>query len=421
MWRYVTIPPNILQINSDISAVAQQSATNATQLAILLGQQNSNNSGGKTFAENFQNLPAGALPNPHWIPEAGSAGFMGIYHPTGTGFDTGQGLNTNVAWMLNDPVGIGASIRFFEKYDTPLDTDSVSIQFVVGSNGQSSQATLIFCHADTALLNFSYIAVYNNKIFIGYGTRSVGAVYAFNDWIPGGTGITVPNGASGEVRNTGTTWQVLINGSPIITFTDGAGNAFYNATHRYWGYIQTSQNLGLVGTNRSFALTSIVASDIAVPGVLGTGWQLARASGANVAVAAGNSPCPVGTFDTTEFISTTVTLNNTGGEIVITKTDWYQLNLKIQLTGLSGNFPFQGLIYTRPTVGGAQTLKRIGADIGLPANGIGQGGGFSTQYSTSLYLAAGSTVQPGIGVAGANNIIGNAALTATNWNGFARS
>lgn len=419
MWRYTTIPPNILQINSDISAVALQSATNATQLAILIGQQNGNNSGGTTFAQNFQTLPAGALPNPHWIVETEPNGTTGVYQPSTprSSLDNSEGVNTGIAWFITDPTPLNAQARYYHRYDTPLMTDSVSLQFVVGSNGQSNQATIFFTHADSSMLNFNYVAIYNNRVFIGYGTRSVGAVYTFTDWLPA-TNLTVANGSLGEVRNQGTNWSLLINGATIVSFTDIAGNGFYNATHRYFGFILSQQNQFIAGLDRSFGVTSIVASDIAVPAVFGTGWQIARANATALAVAAGNNPCPAGTFDTTEFITQNVTLNNNAGEIIITKEGWYQLSWNYKLNTLSGNFPFNALLYFRPTVGGTQVLKRIGADIGQPANGVLQGGGFSSQISTALYLKAGNTIQPGIGVAGANNIIGNAGLTITFWTGI---
>lgn len=404
MWRYTTIPPNLSLVNSNISSIAQLSATTASQLAALIGQQNADSSGGTTVNENFTTYTSNTLPA-QWTVQSGAVNF-GIYIPTGSTFDHNNGLNTNIAWFYLAPAD---NKRYYARHNTVLKTDSVSVQVVLGSNGRNSQCTTIISHASSTLDNFVYVNVFSDHLYIGYGTFSAG-VYTFHDW--DNVGITVTNGQLLELRNVGTTWTVLLNGAVVLSHTDSGGNAFYDASHRYWGYA-IAFGTALLGNDISFGLQSITVSDIAIPTYLGTGFRMYRASTSNAALpGSGNQRLASGTLDTTEYLANMTAIDTAGlGGVQVTRSGLYTLTARIAVSSGAGTaFSFRALIWSKnAVVGDAFVLRRVGMDTSANA--------FSAGVTATVYLTVGNIVYPGFNQAGSNNVVGDAAGTITYWEG----
>lgn len=407
MWRYTTIPPNLPLINSNISAVALQSANTASQLAALIGQQNANNSGGVTVNENFTQYTSNTLPS-QWTVQSGATG-IGVYIPNGASFEKGQGINTTIAWYY---ALHSSEVQFYVRHNTVMKTDSVSIQAVMGTNGQSDKETTLISHASSSLDSFAYANLFNNHIYFGHGSFSAGT-FTFNDLA--NVAYTINNGDRVELKNNGTTWQVNVNGVLALTVTDSGSVISYDSSHRYWGYAQ-SQGVALITMGDvSFGLQSITASDIAIPATLGTGWKLYRASTSAIAQpGSGNVQLSSGTLDTLGFIANCTQVDTAGlGGVQLTKTGWYTIVFRWATNGTVGfGDVFRALIWTKnAAITDTLTLRAVGIS--------NSGNGTDAMVVISDYFTTGNILYPGVMYNGGTpSVVGDAAGTLTYWEGM---
>lgn len=409
MWRYTTIPPNLPQITSNISAVALQSATTASQLAALIGQQNANNSGGVTVNENFTTYTSNTLPS-QWTVEPGATGF-GVYIPNGTNsFESGQGISTTIAWFYTTH---SAEEIYYARHNTVMKTDSVSIQAVMGTIGQQDKWTSIISHSSSSLDSFAYVNLYQNHIYFGHGSFNAGTgAYTYNDLA--NVAVGVYNGNLVELKNTGTTWNVNINGTTVLSYTDSGGVIAYDSSHRYWGYIQSQGVAIFTMGDVSFGLQSITASDIAIPAVLGTGWKQFRGATSAVNTAgSGDRQLGSGTLDTTQYIANVTAVDTAGiGGIQIQKTGWYIITFHWTTNGTPGvNSYFRAHIYIR-NAAITDTLNLRAYGMEMPSNGVSAG------LTICDYFVAGNILYPGANYTGGTpGIIGDALGIKTYWEG----
>lgn len=408
MWKYTTIPPNLPLINSNISAVALQSANTASQLAALIGQQNANNSGGVTVNENFTAYTSQTLPS-QWTPQSTATGF-GVYIPSGQSFEKGQGVNTTIAWFWAVHT---VQVQFYARHNTVMKTDSVSIQGVMGTNGQQDKATTLISHASSTLDSFAYVNIFNNHLYFGHGTL-ISNVYTFNDLT--NQAYTVNNGDRVELVNNGTLWTVNVNGFPALTVTDSGGVISYDSSHRYWGYAQ-SQGIALIAMGDvSFGLQSITASDVAIPATLGTGWKMYRANTAAIAAAgSGNQQFPSACLDTVPYLANVTQVDTAGiGGVQIIKPGWYTVRCRWQTNGTVGGIGnvFRSLIILKAA---HTTDTAVVRGQGLSNSGNGE----DADVTICDYFIAGNILYPGVCYTGGTpSIVGDAQGISTVWEGM---
>lgn len=409
MWRYTTIPPNWNQTNSNLSAVALQSATTASQLAALIAQNNAASSGGISVSEQFSEYTGNTLPAQWTVQPSPNAGF-GIYRPSNTSFDNNKGIHSPIAWFYQY---LSGPTRNWAQHTKLLTTDSVSIQAIFGSVLRNDYPTTIFCHASTAMDAFVYCNCFSQSIHIGIGSwNSSTQAWTFTEWTFFSTDVAP--GDNIEIKNTGVNWTVNQNGVALGTYADNASTAKYDSTHRAWGY-------AIAGTNSLFALddisgglTSIVASDIAVPVYIGTGWNQYRASTSSISPAgAGDRQLPTNCLDTTTFAQNVTTIDSNGiGGIQIQKEGFYVMVFRWLANATAGDFASYRchLYFRNATITDTLQLLQYGGDHSANATGA---------TATFIeYLRKGNIVYPGVGSTnGTPGIVGNAGGSNTYWEG----
>lgn len=421
MWRFSTAPQNIPALTngltsaiSNISSLSNLANTSAAQIAAIIGAQNAGSSGGISVNEDFSTYNGGPLPSAKWnTPATANSYYFGVYIPFGAAIEAVEGITATLAYYYQQ-ANPASNVRHYAQHTTQMTTDSVSIQAVFGSNGQNDQFTSLFSHASSSMDNFIYANFFNNHVYLGHGSLISGS-WSFTDFTGANIAMTVNNGDRVELRNSGTSWSVLVNGFPVIAYTDTGGSGFYDSSHRYWGYTLGNNLAGFALADISFGITSINASDIAVPATLGVaGWRLYRASTSFVSLAgSGNQFLGSGTLDTVERTLNVTQVDTAGlGGIQIKKEGWYQINFRALYNSTAGSFgSYRALIVTRnATITDTPIVARVGADFSANAN--------SASISSSLYLKVNNIVYPGIYQGGSNSIGGEAVGAYTWWEGM---
>lgn len=400
-WRYLTAGLNVSLLQLGITAAQNSATATATALAALIGAQNGDASSGIEITVDFTDDAAGVLDSDWTVETLSGTPYTGIYAPSSppSGFENGQGISTPIAWFTSAiPGGFHASETLYHRHNTVLTTDSAEVSVVLGTYGGEGDASLhVFTHAASNLADFMRVSVRKNHFWWGPATYSAGT-YGWTDW--NDDGFTFSKGDTVTISNQGTLWTLKRNGVIVDTQTDSGGDAFYDASHRYWGFILEIQNELVALTDVSFGVSSIVASDVEIPAYLGTGWRLSRTSTSNtggLSSGATAGQVPASTYDTTGP-ETNCTVQSLGlGEILIPKDGRYVCTVTHFCANAFGTgASLRPCLGRRASVGGALTWIAEG----------GEGSANADEVSSTFieYFTAGQLAVPGY----AGNSIGNA-------------
>lgn len=376
-WRYQTAALNIGALESNVANAMTTATSTATALANLLAGEDTDTSGGISVAEDFTGYTGGAGFGSDWTQESGSETYTGIYEPTGSGFDTSYGIFNPIAWFITDiPGGFGASETFYVRHNTVMTTDSVEITVVIGSEVTEAVSLHIFSHGASNLADIIRVSLRDNRFWWGPAQYSAGS-WSYDDWNSGGTAVTVPNGATIKLRNQGTQWTLTINGVTVGSFTDSGGDAFYDASHRYWGFILDTTNQFIANTGHCMGLSSITASDVAIPTYRGRGFRLYRTSTSGtsgLSSGATNQAMPSGTFDTSSAY-TNCDVESLGlGEIEIPVAGRWGFVIAFKLNNALGTTAhMRANLGRRPTSGGALSWLQEGGEHSANADQVSSG------------------------------------------------
>lgn len=205
-----------------------------------------------------------------------TGGVSATEHFSGTGsldsakFDTASAISgTSIGVVSGELTTVTSASTSFGTYNmwalykaTLFHADDQSTTIVVGNNGNTSYPTLALTRCDATLTKFVYVAVYPNKVTMGYGTRS-GTTWSLTQWASYTT--TVSAGYSIGLRSVGAVHTVSINGTDVgaLTYTDTAGAAFKGASYRQAAVKLTYDYGVFTGDRYSFNIRSMSMSDVA--------------------------------------------------------------------------------------------------------------------------------------------------------------
>lgn len=384
-------------ISNTATSAEQTALAAAQQIAELRGENNAGGNNGVSISEVFP-------------------GSQNDFDPA---VWTDLGPITNQTGHLDNSASIltSASVagKFPTLHDTPLETDAQSVSAVITRTAQATNSPMmLLLRAAADLSSFVYVEVYKNDINIGRGSWNLSTgVPTLNQWE--GVIWSAKQGNTVEVRVTGDTYAITVNGTPVLTYTDSPRTATVGASNRHVGMVHSlSIIFGIKVTG--FGIFAFNASDIEVPQYKGTVWNLFQSSltpGPNLAHGYNRVPA---TFDAEREISNVTIESLALGNVRIKKEGTYLISIRYQLTRPTDNDNFMALLYSWDgVVGGSFNLVDVGpenGDIGVHTVGA----------TFQRYCLVGEVLAPGFyynkgAVEPANQIVGDNLGTVTYFKG----
>lgn len=366
-----------VQAQTTATALQNTTASNSAVLAGLSAAQTGQQTGGTVFSDIFGRTVLG--PN-YSVFKTGPVADLVVAN--------GQvQLNQSGDQNTGNVVALSSTVT---------QTNDQMVSAVMGAANQAPSSSMkIIVRSAPDLSTFVYARVYSNSIYLGYGTRSNGTTN-FNDWTS--AGATVNTGDTVSVQAQGPTYEVLVNGAPVVGFSDTSVVSPVGASNRSFGFGCQYYWSGLF-PYFSFAVAGLAAADLSSPPVVGTGWGLYRINTVGVAQAKGEFAVAAGTFDSTHQANGVTVVNLGLGQVQVQKSGWYAVAVGLMYSGNDAQ-PIRADIWTAPSPTGTWSLTRTGAltSVGVVA--------YSAGMSTVLYLPAGSVVAPGYLLNANNSLIG---------------
>ncbi|MFE3754549.1 hypothetical protein ACFXO9_09605 [Nocardia tengchongensis] len=407
---------NMLGSFSGVSDVSQSmSGTNATSSASAGAAASGSGTAGSTAAA-AQNTAAAnsasiiALQPPPPAPGTPGVSFGDNFNRATLGTDYNLIKSGQVADLVIvnnqaelDPNGgsssAGAAIALST---TVLQTDNQSVSLVMGAaNNAATVATGLFLRASPQLATYAYAWIYSNKISIGAGTRS-GGTNTYNDWTST-TSVTVNPGDTVTFTAVGSNYQLLLNNSPVLGFSDANGTVPAGPGYRSVGFGCSYSP----SSNFSFAVDSLTAGDQQPATATGTGWSLVRGSTVGRTQPAGSLMRLNGVFDTVRQAGNVTVVNLGAGQVQINRAGWYLITATFNFANL--DYAMRTELWSAPSVGGSWVMLRAGA-VGLPYDVDADSNPYPNSQCTAgsfvVYLPKGAIVAPGLSTHTSNSLTG---------------
>lgn len=374
---------------STASSTQTAAAANAAVIAGLTAHQSGQQTGGTSFADSFGRNALGAGYN---VFKTGPVADLVVANGQVQLNQTGDQNTGNVVALST----------------TTLQTDNQSVSVVLGAANQSGNAAMaLYIRSAVDLSTFVYAGVSAGNVSMGYGTRANGST-SYNNWTSGTA--SAHTGDTVTLQVTGSNYELLINGVPVLGYTDSAAVSPVGAANRSFGFDSEYVWTGLFGYF-SFATAGLSATDLSTPAVTGVGWSLARISSAGVPQNTGDAPCAAGTFDNV-LQSSGVTLSSaSAGQVQVPRSGWYLIDVGCYLS--NQDTQIRAELWTAPSPGGVWSMLRAGpisnlisAEFDGSGNETDVGQVTSAAATFVVYLTGGSVVAPGLKLNVANTLVG---------------
>src|ERR1700747_3266858 len=286
------------------SALSSASATAAT----LAAQQ---------AASNANNLAGGAYFN---ISQSGADGDPLSADYGSTGPTTGDlCIRGNVNEIgINAADGDGTYWAVSAAADI-FTTNDQSLTLVLGSQGGSTSAPLIgYFSCDSGFTAGSYARIDNASVTLGSFTRS-GSTFVYTPFTSGTWSGTPQSGNRVQIYNSGTTYNVLVNGLHVKTVTGS-----HTAGQFYWAISMdrlTTSAGWWSGTKTydAFRVSGGSVADYVSPPYVGSGARIYRSSTTQVTpiYTTATQTLPASFFDTTDKNTADITVDLTNGKLTV--------------------------------------------------------------------------------------------------------
>jgi hypothetical protein len=391
---------NVLGVFAEIKSTAQDASNQAleavNQVEALRAQLEENNGGeGNSWSYAFVG-PDGPVDAAYWSGESTNE----IY------------IEGNKAKIRN----LGYNEQSWIRHVTPITSDDMSATVVLGDDetASGSRYTSIVIKSGPNLEDFAFCSIYRHEITIGHGRWVAGNASIITQWWTEARETKIGHTVEFScVRIAGAdTYQVKHNGYPIIAHTDGANAVPSGVGHRYVGLgMHRASALGFM--LRSYAISRIAAKDISPLLKSGTGWSLYRGQGGGINCAGGGNfllPTSAETFTATRD-AIGVELNNRGrGIIKILRAGFYTVHVKLAWDTAAGtSAETRALIFQSDNPATLVMTRQGKENTGTR--------GWAASETFVVYCAANSYIAPGYYHTNAKNAVGDAAGTATYFDG----
>lgn len=378
---------------------AQNTSTaNASAIADLQTKQTQEQVGGASATDNFQTWDTTKWTVAKWISDGGTVRDMVVV-------DDQAGISKS------GNTGTGAELALRK---TPMMTDDQSVSVVLGRTNQAGAFTGsgILIRAASDLSTFVMVQVGAGRILL-QGARFAGGVLNATTWAEK-TGLALGAGDTVTVTASGPSYEVLVNGVGRLSYRDTAVSSPVGANNRWVGFYSACHAAENWDGSRSlsfgFDLDSFAAADTTSPSVVGTGWSLCRQNVTGVPQTALHSR--YGTiFDTARQANNVNVLDLPSGQIQVTKSGWYVMNVAALWEGPCGESDnFNVALWTAPSP----------ADPWRVARNAGETEGSTIKHvsgSFVVFAGAGSVWAPGYYIPAANKMAGDASGVFTYFDG----
>ena len=352
---------------------------NAT-LAQLLAEQNANNSGGISQSFTFNGPNDTSLDPTFWKQWLGNTATAGYVKTDGTG-KTKQVTGTN-----------DGTYRSHAMFATSYTSDDQSVAMVLPTVQGTTYTndTFAFLRANDDLTAFTYMRIDGDtNIYIGNGTRS-NTTWSLNDW----TSIPTPSfsGTLVEFRVNGDFFEVLLNNSPVIQWTQA--NSPKGKTLRRTAFALTYSRAAFVNYF-SPNISSFSMSDYAGSGFRGMGWNIYRGNSANansITLGSGTGQFTGNVFDIIEKSTNIQTVDMYAGGVKIPKSGWWLIEASaLSSAAIATGTRLQMAIYAGLDEYSAPLVLRGSQDPGINVAGVQ-----TWKTKDVLYLEKDTWVLPGI-------------------------
>lgn len=333
---------------------------------------------GYTWSTIFSGANGASLPSGDWPLGAGLAirgdqGHVGIAESQGLGHWWARAAGAFVSDTQSTSVVLGPRGRYGQDWDTGL-----------------------YLRVDDAMTVGAFARVRSNRIDIGRFTRS-GTTWNHIQFTQIAT--TIREGDLIRFRATGDTYHVMVNGIVRASYTDGSASVAKGTAYRRAGFSQQRNeyySFPFTYRDDSYRVAAFAMADWAPPGATVTtpGWRLRRGSGNEVALAVNHgeqAPMPSGFYNVND-LGVGVTVSDLGtGQVTITSDGWYE----IASTGIHRDSEAAtGNVYA---TGSAHVANAWHASPWvLYVDGAAVAGPMMAGVSTTIYLAEGQVVRPGV-------------------------
>lgn len=211
-----------------------------------------------------------------------------------------------------------------------------------------------------------------------------------------------PSTKSGDIvrfRCHGDNYYVLVNGVTVLSWTDSGASVSKGAGFRHAAFSQEYLN-GAFVDQASFRVASWAMADWVPVGATVTtpAWRLRRGAGSPVALTVGHgaqAQMPAG-FYTVNDLASAVTVTDLGsGQITISESGWYEIKATSVSRDSAADDPSSSAASTAATFAHVANAFRASMWV-LYVDGIAVEGPLGPGVATTLYLAAGQVVRPGV-------------------------
>jgi hypothetical protein len=342
--------------------------------------------GGYSATENFSAMANGSLP----------ADFTVNY--TGAGTST-IGINNGTAhWTTVADSNRSAQCIYNV---APTLTDYQMLTATVANGPAQGAANYLFARMDSGGNNYVY-AKFTSTGWLSYqcelgcvvaGTKTVW-VAATN--IPVNTSLQLLAGTPVSARQ----FQVVVGGTPVITYTDSSNTSQMGSSYRYWGFGGDVTVSGGKAAAPGDGV-SVSIADHQPPAVAGSTFRCHRASTTQVSTSSGANKIPNSFFDTTDRISGDLTFTaGSNCSVTVTKQGTYLVTVRVMVGALVDGTGGYGIVYKNGSIynTGAWAACSVNAGFGVNVTTAD-----ALYLSTPIYCAAGDVIQPGFYMNGSSN------------------
>lgn len=354
-----------------IAMAAQQ------QLQEITNETNTPGWSGYAWSTIFSGADGTPLPSTDWattrIAIAGDDGHAGLLHNSADGEHF-------------------SAVRDIHKFQT----DSQSASIVVGNKLSFSEdrwtSIRLRCDDDENPTQGAVCWIRPGNVRIGRfngGTTTV--------WFT--VSRTINSGDIIRFRCHGDNYYVLVNGVTIVSWTDTTAAVSKGAGFRHAAFTQEYLN-GLLYDQASFRIASWAMADWLPAGgtVTTPAWRLRRGAGSPVALTVGHgaqAQMPSG-FYTVNDLASAVTVTDLGsGQITIAESGWYEIKATSISQDSSNDNSSSSASSSARTLAHVANAFRASMWV-LFVDGIAVEGPLGPGVATTLYLAAGQVVRPGV-------------------------
>ncbi|WNM74116.1 minor tail protein [Mycobacterium Phage Nergal] len=401
---------------SQLAELAATTAANAAAIADLQADEDGSTNSGVSGNDDFERE------NPTGVGPGWNETYSGNPSTSGQYILDGH----QAVWIDDGNNENAARFRRTDPADAVTKTDFQKVGLVIGTivgegpQVGSTSTDRIYGRMNAAETQYVYAEMYTDSDIFGAHPK-VRLIYANN-----GPEVTAKT-ADAPGRSVGATYvlvcgtsavgglrryQVLRNGSAILTWDDTNSATAVGPDNRGWGWGGRS-GTRIAGQATPSAVTRVTIADNAPVPVLGTTFRVSRTLTSAVTKPEGLTLLPANTFNTIDYITPDLLWNPSLNTITVAKAGTYLFSTRYHLNAdVSANEDWSVLLYKNAVLH-TRGETVAGVNPGVFGQGVSDSNNVVGGGGLLVYLNAGESISFGMGSGSTEGIIGDAGGTLT--------